>query len=130
MFKGDRTANGVERSINREKLQARLLEYGPRAFYRGLLVIQERRKHSPKFALAVFRSVYGTWPRSCDKGPPAELPEVGLLEDWLESRPKRPRRFPKPAPLVERMEKPPAIGADGFVEGTLMTPEDFNEGLR
>ena len=122
-------SSAVKRGMERKELQERVLAYGPHDVYCGLLVIQERRHYSEKFALAVFKDLYGTWPRWCDKGEPTELPEIGLMEEWLATRKRKSRkRVAKSAPLVEQMEKPAVmVDAAGFVDGTLMREDDMEE---
>lgn len=64
-----------------------VLELGPKAVYSGLQWMQREGNLNPKLPLAVFRSIYGAWPRPQDKGEPE--PPAPALQEWFFNRPKK-----------------------------------------
>jgi hypothetical protein len=124
---------GLVRAASRNELWGKLLAIGPRAVYGGALdfALRSRSEKPAGYAAHLFKDAFGTWPRPCDRGPPAPLPDF-LIEEWAATRTKRNRviiKAEKPAPLLDRVaEKPPLeLDADGYVKGTLMKPtkDDF-----
>lgn len=77
------------RKLQRVELTLELYGMSRREVYCGLLWLQRSKGFHPKFPLAAFRELYGTWPRPEDKGDPAPPPLA--LEEWLALRPKRHR---------------------------------------
>jgi hypothetical protein len=82
-------ARRTNRHAQRVALTLDLYEMSPREVYCGLVWLQRSKGFHPKFPLAAFRELYGTWPRPQDKGEPAPPPFE--LEEWLAMRPKRRR---------------------------------------
>jgi hypothetical protein len=108
-----------------------MINLGPRRIYGALLDYALRKNWRPGWAAFAFKEVFGTWPRDQDRAGGRCALGNFLIEEWAASRPKRPRRIPKPAPLVDAAERPPVkVDASGFVEGTLMTEEDFSVAWR
>ena len=89
-YPGERALKALVRHHDQKARLRAVLQLGPRAVYCGLLWIQRRDNLHPKLPLAVFRGLYGTWPRSQDKGEPA--PPEPELEEWFVNRPKKSRR--------------------------------------
>lgn len=122
-------ANGLVRDARRDELLEELSAAGPQMVYAGLLAyaIGRGSQKAGGYAAHLFKEIFGTWPRASDRrDAPQPLPN-SLIEEWAASR-KKPRHIKaeKPAPLLDRFpERPRPVDANGFVEGTLMRPEDF-----
>jgi len=127
VFKG--LVRKAQLDAERDELLVKLSAAAPRAVYCSCLdfAIRSGSQKAAGYAAHLFLEIFGAWPRSCDRGPPAPLPDF-LIEQWVALRKKKPWRITveKPAPLIDRLtEKPSSADADGFVEGTLMRPGDF-----
>lgn len=125
-YPGERSALRTEREANRDTLRLTMLNVGPRRIYGALLDYALRKGWRPGWAAFAFKEVFGAWPRDQDRAGGRCTLGNFLIEEWAASRPKRPRRVSKPAPLVELAEQPPIkVEADGFIAGTLMREEDI-----
>jgi hypothetical protein len=89
--------NGLVRDAQRNVLLDKLRAAEPPATYCDCLnfAIRNGSQKAPEYAAHLFREIFGTWPRSCDRGPPAPLPNLPNLsiDEWvaLRKRKVRPR---------------------------------------
>lgn len=133
MGRADRVSRRVITDGRCDHLLLQLCQLERRAVYCGFLDYAIRRgsQKAPGYAAHLFQEVFGTWPRPCDRGPPAALPNFSLIREWLVDREKRDRKkrrvikIEKPAPLLVPIEHQLEIDANGFIPGTYMTPADF-----
>jgi hypothetical protein len=109
-----------ERATRRDELKVRLIRCGPSTVYGGLLAYALNKGWHRGWAYHAFKEIFGTPPRWRDRGPPVVLQDF-LIEEWAAMRIKKPRKIEKPAPLLDQAEQ----RQQGFVAGTLMTPEDY-----
>ena len=132
--RGEAVINGLVRGARRDELLLQICAAGQRAVHAGLLAYAlPRRKangepwNAPGWAKRASIEIFGAEPRPQDRRvAPQPLPNF-LIEEWVAGR-KKPRRIKaaKPAPLLDGLrEKPLPVDANGFVEGTLMMPKDF-----
>ncbi len=86
--------NGLVRDAQckaqRNELIEKLHAIEPRAVYCGCLefAIRSGSQKAPGYAANLFKEIFTTWPRSCDRGPPAPLPDF-LIEQWVDLRKKK-----------------------------------------
>jgi hypothetical protein len=115
----------LKREHRREMLM-RLQAIGPRDVYSGLLAYALNKGWRRGWAYHAFKEIFGTPPRWKDQGEPAVLQDF-MIEEWAAMRIKKPRKIEKPAPLLDQAEQRQQMETDanGFVAGTLMTPEDY-----
>ena len=87
---GKSTANGLVRDARRQKVLEDLSAAGPRPVYCGCLdfAIRSGSQKAAGYAAHLFREIFGAWPRSCDRGPPAPLPNF-LIEEWVAGRKRK-----------------------------------------
>jgi hypothetical protein len=121
---GSALARQSVKAKSRDEIVRQFYAIGRRGTFCGLLAVALRRSWKPGWAAFAFKEIFGDWPRDRDRGSAVEI-EDSLVEQWIELRPKR-KKVARPAPLVEAAEQAPVvIGDGGFVEGTLMKPEDY-----
>ena len=84
--------NGLVRDAQRNELIEKLSAAGPRAVYCGCLdfAIRSGSQKAAGYAAHLFREIFGAWPRSCDRGTPAALPNF-LIEEWVAGRKRKAR---------------------------------------
>ena len=117
--------NSLPRDARRNEVLEELLGTGPRAVFGGLLWHAQSKNYNPGWAAHAFKEIFGIWPRQEDRTEAATLPG-DLIEQWAAQRkPSTKIRKQKPAPLVDRMSAP-EVDENGFVQGTLTRPEDFD----
>lgn len=135
MLRTDRCMVAANREMTRDEIVMRLRAYGAAKVYAGLLAYIVNKGWVVGAAAHAFREIYGEWPNRYRNVEPAILPDC-LIEQWYACRPKRVIKKPKPAPLVEQVERAEAaekarvVDEAGFVPGTLMKPDDFVEEWR
>jgi hypothetical protein len=81
---------GLVRKAKRNELLEMLRATEPRATYCDCLnfTIRSGSQKATKYAAVLFKKIYGTWPRPCDLGPPAPLPNL-LLDEWVALRKRK-----------------------------------------
>jgi hypothetical protein len=91
---------GLVRDARRHEMLEELLGTEPRAVYCACLdfAIRSGSQKAEGYAANLFMEIFGTWPRPCDRGPPAPLAN-SLIEEWVAGRKRKPR--PQRLPLFE-----------------------------
>src|SRR5215472_14980111 len=94
--------NGLVRDAQRNEVVEKLRAAGPRTTYGDCLnfTIRSGSQKATGYAAHLFREIFGTWPRPCDRGPPAPLPNC-LIDEWVAGRKRKAR--PR-LPLFQRRE--------------------------
>ena len=80
------------RNARRDEVLEALSAAGPRAVYCGCLdfAIRSGSQKAAGYAAHLFLEIFGTWPRPCDRGPPAPLPNF-LIDEWAAGRKRKAR---------------------------------------
>jgi hypothetical protein len=86
------TFNGLVRDAERNALLDKLRAAGPRTTYCDCLnfTIRSGSQKATKYAAVLFEKIFGDWPRPCDCGPPAPLPNY-LIDEWVALRKRKVR---------------------------------------
>ena len=87
---GKRSLSRVLKRVNRDVALQECLHDGPKRTYGGLLHYSRGQKHKDGWAYYRFIEIFGTKPRSEDRGPP--MPPTKALLTWISLLPKKSKR--------------------------------------
>jgi hypothetical protein len=92
MLPYDRAVKRLERRWHREALLDDLRRIKPATAYADCLnfTIRSGSQKAAGYAAHLFLEIFGTWPRPCDRGPPAPLPNF-LIDEWAAGRKRKAR---------------------------------------
>ena len=91
----------------------------------GLKRIAEHRGFKPGWVFFKFKTLFSRNPDGIEAEPEPATAELRL---WIKRQARewaKAKKATEPPPLFDQEPESPEIGPDGFIPGTLMTPEDF-----